>query len=84
MHIGKKIVVKKGNGIGIIRIKDFPLYRSETLWINLYFGDSGAGYEILENAISINVLIDDVFNSGRFLDPKFNNIYHKEIEIEVL
>jgi lipopolysaccharide transport system ATP-binding protein len=84
LHIGRKIFVNKGNGIGIIRIKDFPLYCSETLWINLYFGDSGPDYEILENAIPINVIIDDVFNSGRFLDPKFNNIYHKEIEIEVI
>jgi lipopolysaccharide transport system ATP-binding protein len=84
LHIGKEIAVNKGIGTGIIRINDFPLYCSETLWINLYFGDSGPDYEILENAIPINVIIDDVFNSGRLLDQKFNTIYHKEIEIEVI
>ena len=80
-HIGSSILIKKGFGEAEILIDDFPLFASEDYWINLYFGDQGSNYEILENAIKIKILGEDVFGFGRKLDSNFNKIIHRKIQI---
>lgn len=83
-HIGNNVIVKEGFGEAEIVINDFPLYASEDYWINLYFGDAGPNYEILENAIKIKILGEDIFGSGRKLDPTWNKIIHRNIQIKTL
>jgi lipopolysaccharide transport system ATP-binding protein len=83
-HLGNNFKIEKGSGIASISIEDFPLYYSEEYWINLYFGDDTTSYEILENAIKINVIGKDVFGTGKPLDLKWNRIFHKNIKIKLL
>jgi lipopolysaccharide transport system ATP-binding protein len=83
-HLGQSLIIKEGLGIATIVIEDFPLFANEDYWINLYFGDQGPNYEILENAIKIKVIGEDVFGSGRKLDKTWNKIIHREIQIKVL
>jgi lipopolysaccharide transport system ATP-binding protein len=83
-HLGHAIVIKEGFGIATIIIKDFPLFAQEDYWINLYFGDQGPNYESLENAIKIKVIGEDVFGSGRKLDPIWNKIVYKNIQIKTI
>lgn len=83
-HIGKTIKVKKGNGVGHIIIDEFPLFASDDYWINLYFGDQGPNYEIIENAIRFKLIGEDVYGSGRKLDFSWNKIFHKKISIETI
>ena len=83
-HIGENISIKKGKGMALISIEDFPLFANEFCWINLYLGDNGPNYESLENAIKFKVIGEDVYGSGRKLDFSWNKIVHKKIEIKVI
>jgi lipopolysaccharide transport system ATP-binding protein len=83
-HIGNNITVKEGCGTAEIIIQDFPLFALGDYWINLYFGDQGPNYESLENAIKFKLMGEDVFGSGRTLDPTWNKIAHKNITIRTL
>ena len=81
-HLGLTLDIKEGIGNASIVIDDFPLYGLEDYWINLYLGDQGPNYEILENAIKIKVVAEDVYGSGRKLDANWNKIYQKKIDIK--
>lgn len=83
-HIGNNIIIKEGFGEAEIIIDDFPLYASEDYWINLYFGDLGANYESLENAIKVKIIGEDIYGSGRKLDTAWNRIVHKKISIKTI
>jgi lipopolysaccharide transport system ATP-binding protein len=80
-HIGDILKIKKGLGVGYIIIDDFPLFASSEYFINLYFGDDGPNYEIIENAIIFKIIGEDVFGSGKKLDSSFNKIIHRKIKI---
>lgn len=83
-HLGDVLKINKGTGIGYILIDDFPLYASSEYYINLYLGDDGPNYEIIENAINFKIIGEDVFGSGRKLDTFFNKIVHRKIKITTL
>lgn len=83
-HLGDVLKINKGTGIGYILIDDFPLYASSEYYINLYLGDDGPNYEIIENAINFKIIGEDVFGSGRKLDTLFNKIVHRKIKITTL
>ncbi len=78
-HIGNSILIKKGNGVISIIINSFPIYSNGEIIVNWYFGDDGPNYEILENAMKIQMVDEDVFGSGQKLDLRYNSIIHKEI-----
>ncbi|OCB76555.1 ABC transporter ATP-binding protein [Flavobacterium crassostreae] len=83
-HLGKSIVVKEGLGKAEISIDNFPLFGNGDYWVNLYFGDAGPNYECLENALKFKIIAEDVFGSGRKLDPAWNTIYTKDITIQTI
>ena len=83
-HLGNSILIKEGKGKAEIVIDDFPLFADGDYWLNLYFGDQGPNYEILENAIKIKIIGEDVFGSGRKLDKTWNKIIHKKIRIDTI
>jgi lipopolysaccharide transport system ATP-binding protein len=83
-HLGNHLKISKGLGEAVITILDFPLYSSMDYWFNLYFGDSGPNYEILENAIKFKLVTKDVYGSGRKLDTVWNKVVHKKIQIKTL
>jgi lipopolysaccharide transport system ATP-binding protein len=83
-HLGNNVIIKEGKGVGRIIINDFPLYASDDYWINLYFGDKGPNYEVLENAIKFKIIAEDIFGNGRKLDPAWNKIIHKKIQIDTI
>lgn len=84
-HLGNSLVIKKGEGVGLIKIEDFPIYGEGTFFINLYLGDINAvEYEFLESIISFNVVIDDINLKGNKLDPSWNQLFHKKISIETI
>ncbi|HBK83733.1 MAG TPA: hypothetical protein DDZ41_09085, partial [Flavobacterium sp.] len=83
-HLGTTVKINKGEGNALITIEDFPLFASEEYWVNLYLGDQGPNYEILENALKVKVIGEDVFGSGRKLDTAWNRIIHRNIKIETL
>ena len=64
-----------------IKIEDFPLYSNDEYWINLYFGGKDGAYEILENAIKIQLIDEDIYGTGWKLDPKWNKVVHRKITI---
>jgi lipopolysaccharide transport system ATP-binding protein len=81
IHLGERVIFRKGYGKILIAIEDFPLYADGDYWINLYFGDSDSEYEIIENAILIKVISNDIYKSGRLLDVNYNKITHRQISI---
>lgn len=83
-HIGTSLRISKGKGKAVITIIDFPIYANEVFWANLYFGDQGPNYECLINAFSFRVSCNDVYGSGRKLEPSWNRIYSNNIEINTL
>jgi lipopolysaccharide transport system ATP-binding protein len=84
-HLGNSLSIRKGAGVGVIKIEDFPIYGEGLLYINLYLGDNNpAEYEFLESIISFNVGIDDINLKGNKLDPNWNRLFHKKISIETI
>lgn len=83
-HLGEILSIKKGIGSAVIVIEDFPLFANDYYWINLYFGDIGANYECLENAIRFRLIGEDAFKSGKLLDYNWNKIIHKKTYIKTL
>lgn len=84
-HLGNSLKIKRGKGVGVIKIEDFPIYGEGTFFINLYLGDiNSAEYEFLESIISFNVAIDDINLKGNKLDPSWNRLFHKKISIETI
>ena len=83
-HLGIDFNIKEGKGSVEIIIDNFPIYANSEFFINLYFGDQGPNYEILENAIKFSVIGEDYFGSGRQLPYEFNKILHKDININLL
>ncbi len=84
-HLGNSLCIKKGAGVGIIKIEDFPIYGEGSFFINLYLGDiNSAEYEFLESIINFNVVIDDINLKGNILDPSWNRLFHKKISIETI
>lgn len=81
MHLGNKVKATKGKGVFKIKIEDFPLYSNDEYWINLYFGGKDGAYEILENAIKIQLIDEDIYGTGWKLDPKWNKVVHRKITI---
>jgi len=80
-HLGTSLKINKGKGKAVITITDFPIYTNEVFWANLYFGDQGPNYECLINAFSFRVSCNDVYGSGRKLEPSWNRIYSNNIKI---
>jgi lipopolysaccharide transport system ATP-binding protein len=79
IHLGQTLKIKKGSGKVKIEIDFFPIYSNQELILNWYFGDEGPNYEILENAMTIKMIDEDVFGVGRKLDLRYNSIVHKNI-----
>ncbi|MDX6746077.1 ABC transporter ATP-binding protein [Polaribacter sp. PL03] len=82
IHIGQTLNINEGESEITLTIENFPIYKNGVYFFNLYFGDASGDYEILENVFSIEVLSTDVFNSGRPLEVKYNQIVHKNIKFK--
>ena len=78
LHVGFPLKITKGTNIVNLIISNFPIYREGEYYITIYFG-SLSNFEALEDAFSIKVKGDNVFNSSRILENKHNLIIHKEI-----
>jgi lipopolysaccharide transport system ATP-binding protein len=83
-HLGIDFNINEGEGSAEIIINNFPIYGNSEFFFNLYFGDKGPDYEILENAIKFNLIGEDSFCSGRQLPYEFNKILSKNINIKLL
>ena len=83
-HLGIDFNIKEGKGSAEIIIDNFPIYGNSEFFINLYFGDQGPNYEMLENAIKFDLIGEDYFGSGRQLPYEFNKILPKNININLL
>ena len=83
-HVGIDLKIKKGSGKAVIEIKDFPLYANADYYVNLYFGDMGSNYEVLENALKVKILGEDYYGSGRSLLYSENKLVIKEINFKTI
>jgi lipopolysaccharide transport system ATP-binding protein len=81
-HVGIDLKIKKGFGKAVIEIKDFPIYANADYYVNLYFGDMGPNYEVLENALKVKILGEDYYGSGRSLLYSENKLVIKEINFK--
>ena len=80
--MGIDLKIKKGFGKAVIEIKDFPIYANADYYVNLYFGDMGSNYEVLENALKVKILGEDYYGSGRSLLYSENKLVIKEINFK--
>lgn len=64
-------------------IESLPLYGDSLYYIDLYFGDGGNNFDIIENAMSFKLQPIDVFESGKILNPKINTVYPGKVKIEI-
>lgn len=71
----KKVSLDKNYGSIDITISHFPLYRSEQLYISLYFGYLGDYYEVLTRAAMISCIQNDYLSSGNRLNENLNTVY---------
>ena len=78
IHVGNSLKVSKGKGVVSLVISNFPIYKEGEYSITVFFG-SLSDYEIIEEAFSIKIINDNVHNSSRELENKYNLIAHKDI-----
>lgn len=79
----KKIVLNKLSGTIEMILPKFPFYRSDQLYLNLYFGYLGDLYEVLTQVCSITCIQNDFLGTGFPLDEKLNTVFIPEINFRV-
>jgi lipopolysaccharide transport system ATP-binding protein len=72
--------VKKGTVV--LDIEALPFYGSSTYYIDLYFGDGGNNYDIIENAMTFRLEANDVFGNGKILNTRINTVFPGNVRME--
>lgn len=79
----QKVILKNQTGTLEITIPFFPFHRSESLFLNFYFGYMGDYYEVLHRAGRLNCEQKDFIGSGIPLNGKLNTVYVPEVFFSV-
>jgi lipopolysaccharide transport system ATP-binding protein len=72
IRLNKKPIAR---GTLIFEMDSFPLYGNGTYYMDLYFGNSGNNFDIIENALSFKLEANDVFGNGKILDSRINTVH---------
>jgi len=62
-------------GTVVFKIESLPFYASSLFYIDLYFGDGGNNYDVIENAVTFRVEANDVFGNGKVLNTRLNTVF---------
>lgn len=74
---------KQGAGTVVFEMESLPVYGDGTYYIDLQFGDETKYKDTIENALSFKLEPNDVFDTGQFLNPKFNTVFPGKVKINV-
>ncbi|MEO5976551.1 MAG: ABC transporter ATP-binding protein [Chryseolinea sp.] len=67
----------------VFELASLPLYGDSLYYIDVYFGDGGNNYDIVQNAISFTLQPVDIFENGKILNPKLNVVYPGKVKLEL-
>jgi lipopolysaccharide transport system ATP-binding protein len=65
----------------IFEIEKLPLYGNATYFINLYLGEPGNDFDIIEDAITFHLESQDIYGAGKVLNPKVNMVFAGKVKI---
>ncbi len=84
-HTGNNFFIKKGEKITFkTEIPKLAIYKEGEYYVDLYWGNHGVSYEVLEDAFTFEVEKTDIFGTSNLLDPKLNLIYTNEVNLTML
>jgi lipopolysaccharide transport system ATP-binding protein len=63
------------SGTLVFKLDSLPFYGSSLFYIDLYFGDGGNNYDIIENAMTFRLEANDVFGNGKILNTRVNTVF---------
>jgi len=80
--LGTSLNVKKiSKGVLVFELETIPIYAEGEYYIDLYFGDGGNNYDVIENAISFHLKSSSIFKEGHFLKSKYNLVHPGKVNI---
>ncbi len=64
-------------------IAKLPIYGQDGFYVDLYFGDGGDNYDIIENGVAFNLEPNDILKMGRILNPALNTMHPGKVDIRI-
>lgn len=84
LDLGKSLNQRKiEEGVLIFEIETIPIYAGGEYYIDLYFGEGGDNYDIIENAISFFIKPSPIFREGHFLKSQYNLVHPGKVSIRL-
>jgi lipopolysaccharide transport system ATP-binding protein len=84
LDTGKSLNQRKiEEGVLIFELETIPIYAEGEYFVDLYFGEGGDNYDIIENAISFFIKPSQIFREGYFLKSKYNLVYPGKVNISL-
>ncbi len=82
--LGKRLFAgSKGSGTVSFQLDVLPVYGDGTYYIDIQFGEESKNYAVFENAISFKLEPRDLFDTGKFINPKLNSVYPGKVSMEM-
>ena len=75
MHTNQKLVNDKLEGIICVQIDNFNAYGYGEYSVDLFFGDNGDNFDIINEAFYLELLPKDSYKTGVLPDPTINKVY---------
>jgi lipopolysaccharide transport system ATP-binding protein len=74
---------KKGSGTISFKLDKLPIYGDGTYYLDIKFGEENKHHAFVENAISFKLEPKDIFETGKFIDPKLNTVHPGNVLMEI-
>ncbi len=69
------------NGTLVFELASLPLFGDSLCYIDLYFGEGGNNYDIIQNAVCFKLQPADVLKNGKILNPRLNIVDPGEVRM---
>ncbi|MGC3946008.1 MAG: ABC transporter ATP-binding protein [Chryseolinea sp.] len=64
-------------------LESLPLYGDSVYYVDLYFGDGGHDYDVIQNAVTFRLQPSDVLGNGKILNPRVNSVFPGPVRIQM-
>lgn len=81
MHTDQKLSNENFEGVICFKIDNFNVYGNGEYPVDLYFGDNGDNFDIINDAFSLELITKDSYKTGYLPNPVLNKIYLPHISI---
>lgn len=75
MHTNQKLSNESLEGVICFEIDDFNVYGNGEYSVDLYFGDNGDNFDVINEAFCLELITKDIYKTGFLLNPILNKIY---------